>query len=167
MMRKDRADSGFTLFEFVVCTALTALLAGLLLLKLAEYRAQMERAAALQLVAAARTALAVRIARLAIGGGPGAVEAIAGENPLSWLARFPENYQGELDRPLPGDVKPGHWYYDRADRSLNFLHSSDTFTPGTSKLLKFKVELLREPYPTRDGARKSATQGLVLAQVTG
>jgi hypothetical protein len=162
-----RHDAGFTRFEFAVCAALSAVLAGMLLLKLAHYHAQMERAAAMQVVSAARTAMAVRIARVAGRAEAGSLDAIAEENPLSWLIRMPENYQGEYYRPKPGTIKPGHWYFDRADRSINFLLSSDTFSPGTSNLLKFKVELLREPDPHRSGGRKGATQGLILAQVTG
>jgi general secretion pathway protein G len=162
-----RRDAGFTRFEFAVCAALSAALAGMLLLKIAQYHAQMERAAAMQVVAAARTAMAVRIARVTGRAEAGSLEAIARENPLSWLARMPENYQGEYYRPHPGLIKPGHWYFDRADKSINFLLSSDTFSPGTSNLLKFKVELSREPDPNRSGGRREATRGLILAQVTG
>ncbi|SFD95492.1 hypothetical protein [Massilia yuzhufengensis] len=157
---------GFTRFEFAVCGLLFALLVGGLLSKLQEYRAQMERAAALQLVAAARTAMAVRVARLAVDGrGPAALEALAQENPVTWLARVPDNYQGEFSRPDAGVIKPGHWYFDRSDRSINFLQSSDTFSFGISKLLKFKVELLQAPAPADSDGRNEASYGLVLDQL--
>jgi general secretion pathway protein G len=156
---------GFTRFEFAVCAALSALLAGVLLLKLLEIRAQMERAVALQLVASARTAMAVRVARLAGQGGDRALEAIAQENPVTWLARAPGNYQGEYYRPGARTIKPGHWYFDRADKTLNYLLSSHIFSSGTSKLLRFKVELSREPIPGGGNGRKGLALGLVLGQL--
>lgn len=164
-MKRDHG--GFSRFEFAVCMALAGLLAGTLLVKLAQYQAQMERAAALQLVAAARTAMAVRIARAVGQADGGSLETIADENPLTWLARTPDNYLGEFYRPSAATIKPGHWYFDRSDKSINFLLSNDTFSPGTSNLLKFKVKLLREPDPTRTGARRQAEQGLMLTQVIG
>ena len=166
-MHAGRRARGFTLFELAVCTAVAALLAGVLLTRLQSYHAQMERAAAMHVVAAARTALAARITLMAGQGGAASLEAVAQENPMTWLAYLPNNYEGEFDRPLPGAIRPGHWYFDRSDRSINFVQPRDTFTPSTSKLLKFKVKLLREPNPNRISARTVATQGLVLAQVTG
>ncbi|NNG23203.1 hypothetical protein HGB41_09345 [Massilia sp. ML15P13] len=136
-----------------------------MLASLLEYRALLERAAAMQVVSAARTAMAVRVARMAGSGGAGALEALAQENPVTWLAQPPKNYQGEYYRPDPGTIKPGHWYFDPSDKSINFLQSNDTFSPRTSKLLKFKVELLRELAPAGRDGRNVAILGLVLGQV--
>ncbi len=156
---------GFTLFEFAVCASLCALLAGGLLTQLAKYRAESELVAAQRLVASVRTALSVRAAQAVTARGEAGMLALMRENPMGWLAKAPENYQGEFYRPPAELLKPGHWYFDRSDKSVNFLLSNDTFSPRTSKLLKFKVELLREPTPTRSGGRTEATQGLVFDQV--
>ncbi|UVW26934.1 hypothetical protein [Massilia sp. H6] len=165
MRARAGRGNGYSLMALAACALVAALLAGLLLARMLEYRALLERAAAMQVVSAARTAMAVRVARLAGHGGQEALEALAQENPVTWLASSPKNYQGEFYRPDAGAIKPGHWYFDRADKTINFLQSSDTFSPETSKLLKFKVELLRELEPADNQGRNEAILGLVLGQV--
>jgi general secretion pathway protein G len=163
-MRRTR---GFTLYEFAVCASVFALLAAVLLAKLREYQAESEAVATQHLVAAVRTALAARAAQAAADQGESGLVALTQENPLKWLARPPINYLGEYYRPGAQLLKPGHWYFDRHDKTINFLQSRDTFSFETSKLLKFKVELLREPDPNRSGRRTEATQGLVFDRVSG
>lgn len=160
-----RSARGFTLYEFAVCAALLALLAGALLVKLRAYQAESEMVAAQQLVASVRSALSVRAAQAAAERGEAGLLALAEENPLKWLARPPINYQGEFYRPAAAMLKPGHWYYDRTDKSINYLQRNDTFSSETSKLLKFKVELSSGPVPTRSGGRREATHGLVLDRI--
>ena len=156
---------GWSRLECAVFALLALLVAGWMLARVLEYRALLERAAAMQVVSAARTGMAVRAARLAGQGGPQALEALAQENPVTWLVHSPRNYQGEYYRPAAGTIKPGHWYFDRADKTINFLQSNDTFSAKTSKLLKFKVELLRELAPAGKHGRNEAILGLVLGQV--
>ncbi len=163
MMRRAR---GFSLFEFAVCAALSALLAGSLLARLMEYQAASERAAVQRLVASVRTALALRTAQVLATRGEAGMAVLLRENPLSWLERMPENYQGVYYRPELKMLKTGHWHFDPSDHSINFLQASDTFTLRTSKLLKFKVELLRIPDRTRSGGNREGQPGLMLAQVT-
>lgn len=158
---------GFTLLEFAVCMSLCALLAAALLVRLGEYQRESERVAVQGLVGAMRTAMAVRAARLSAAGGEVALNGLQQENPFSWLERLPTNYQGEYYRPRAGLVKEGHWYFDPSDRTVNFVQHSDTFSSEIPKLLKFKVELLREPDPASTGQRREAEQGLMLAQVIG
>ncbi|VXB07082.1 hypothetical protein [Massilia sp. 9I] len=160
-----RRAHGFTLFEFAVSASLCALLAVALLSRVAHYQAESERVVVQQLVASVRTALSVRAAQVLAARGEPGLRALALENPLTWLARVPQNYQGEYYRPPADLLKPGFWYYDQSDKTINFLLRNDTFSSGTSKLLKFKVELLREPVPTRSGGRKEATLGLVFDRV--
>jgi len=160
-----RAARGFTLYEFAVCTSLCALLAGGLLVKLHAYQAESETVAVQQLVASVRTALSVRAARAVADRGEAGLHALAEENPLKWLSLPPINYQGEFYRPAASLIKPGYWYFDRTDRSINYLQRRDTFSSGPSRLLRFKVELLREPVPTRSGGRREATHGLVFDRV--
>ncbi len=157
---------GFTLLEFAVCMALCAMLAGGLLLRLAEYQRESQRVAAQGMLAAMRTAMSVRAAQLRSVGGEAAVAGLLRENPFYWLARMPSNYQGEFYRPRAGLVGEGKWYFDPSDRSINFVQRSDTFSSEIPKLLKFKVELLREPDPIRSDERREAEQGLTLARFT-
>jgi prepilin-type N-terminal cleavage/methylation domain-containing protein len=158
---------GFTLLEFAVCMSLCAVLACGLLLRLAEYQRESQRVAALGTLSAMRTAMAVRAAQLQATGDQVGLNALYQENPFRWLGRLPANYQGEYYRPRAGLVKDGHWYFDPSDRTVNFVQYRDTFSSEIPKLLKFKVELSREPDPTRTGARRQAEQGLMLTQVTG
>ena len=158
---------GFTLLEFAVCMSLCAVLAGGLLLRLAEYQRESQRVAAQGLVSAMRTAMAVRAAQLQGAGDQAGLSTLHQENPFRWLGRFPANYQGEYYRPRAGLVKDGHWYFDPSDRTVNFVPYRDTFSSEIPKLLKFKVELSREPDPTSTGERREAEQGITLTQMTG
>ncbi len=156
---------GFTLLEFAVCMSLCALLAGGLLTRLADYQRESERVAAEGLLGAMRTALAVRAAQ---AGAAGAVKAgLPHENPFLWLEHLPSNYQGEYYRPRAGLIKGGHWYFDPSDRTVNFVPHNDTFSSEIPKLLKFKVELLRELDPPNPGERRQAEQGFTLTQTIG
>jgi general secretion pathway protein G len=137
-----------------------------LLYTLAEYQRQSAQVAVRSTVASLRTALAVEAARVAGSSGQEALAELARQNPMGWLAQAPANYLGEYYRPRADELRRGNWYFDRTDLSINFLRSNDTFSSGTSKLLKFKVELLREPVPTRSGGRRKAIQGVVLVQAT-
>jgi hypothetical protein len=155
---------GLSRLECAAVAALALLLGGWMLVRALEYHALLERAAAMQVVSATRTAMALRVARMA-SHGPDALEALAEENPVTWLAYPPKNYQGEYYRPAAGVIKPGYWYFDRSDKTFNFLQTHDTFSPRTSKLLKFKVELLRELGPASKNGRNLAILGLVLRSV--
>ncbi|WP_288380167.1 type II secretion system protein [uncultured Massilia sp.] len=158
---------GFTLLELSICLALCALLAGMLLVRLAQYQRESQRVAAQGMVSAMRTAMAVRAAQLQGAGSGADLDALQRENPFLWLAELPKNYQGEYYRPRPGMVKEGNWYFDPSDRTVNFVQVRDTFSPEIPKLLNFKVELFREPNPNRTGERRESEPGIALAQIAG
>lgn len=161
-----RPARGFSLFELAVCTALVGVLITGLLGALAEYRRQAERVMVRHTVAAVRAALAERSASM-LGRGEGhAVAQLTRENPVNWLSAQPGNYLGERVRPRAAELKDGHWYFDRADQTINYLLRHDTFSSETSKLLKFKVKLLGEPVPAGDGGRMEAPQGLTFDLVS-
>ncbi|WP_020652177.1 hypothetical protein [Massilia niastensis] len=153
---------GATRFEFAVCAALVALLAGMLLLRLLDYRVQSERTAAYHVVGALRTALAARAAQAPTRAS---LAALAQENPIRWLDRKPVNYLGEYYTPDLAELEKGAWFFDRSDRSINYLLRSDTFSSGSSKLLKFKVKLSRAPHPVDIDGQSGHLQGLVLGEV--
>lgn len=156
---------GATRFEFAVCAIVTALLAGVLLGRLLEWRAQSERTAAYHVVGALRTALAARATQLGEAGGRDAALALMQENPMTWLVRQPANYLGEYYSPDLATLQRGAWFFDRTDRTVNYVPSSDTFSSGTSKLLKFKVELSRSNYPHGDNGRSRNLGALVIDEV--
>ena len=147
MMRSPRTG-GASRFEFMVCTVLVAVLTGALLARLLAWREQSERTAAYHVVGALRTALAARAAQAGMARGEGAVAALMQENPMSWLDRTPANYLGEYYSPDLNSLRRGAWFFDRTDKTINYLLGSDTFSSGTSNLLKFKVELSRTSDPS-------------------
>jgi general secretion pathway protein G len=158
----NRRQRGAGSFEFALCAALAAVLAGVLLLRLLEVRVESERTAARQVAAAVRTALAVRAARAADGAE---LAMLAQENPMRWLARLPPNYLGEYYAPDLESLTKGSWFFDRTDKSINYLLSRDTFSHGTSNLLKFKVEFIGSPQTSRTGRIDGGSQGLLLQEV--
>ncbi|WP_409267555.1 hypothetical protein [Massilia sp. BHUDP2] len=155
---------GATRFEFAVCVVVTGLLAGVLLGRLLEWRAQSERTAAYHVVGALRTALAAREAQLLTAAGKDAVLKLLQENPMSWLLRQPANYVGEYYSPRPEMLRRGAWFFDRTDRTVNYVLSNDTFSSKTSKLLKFKVELSSSTHPAESG-RSGKHGALVIDEV--
>lgn len=154
---------GATRFEFTVCVVVMGLLAGVLLGRLIEWRAQSERTAAYHVVGALRTALAAREAQLVTATGRDAAFLLLQENPMTWLARQPANYIGEYYAPDPARLRRGAWFFDRTDGTVNYVLSSDTFSSATSKLLKFKVELPSSYYPA--GSGRSGNGALVIDEV--
>lgn len=142
---------GATRFEFTVCIVVTGVLAGVLLNRLLEWRLQSERTAAYHVVGALRTALAAREAQLVTAAGKDAALSLMQENPMRWLVRQPADYMGEYYSPDLSTLGRGAWFFDRTDRTINYVLSSDTFSPGTSKLLKFKVELSSSYYRADSG----------------
>ena len=137
---------GATRFEFAVCVVLVALLAGGLLGRLLDWREQSERSAAQHVVGALRSALAAKATQIGMTQGEEAVLALTQENPMTWLDRKPANYLGEYYAPDLKILRRGAWFFDRADKTINYVLGRDTFSSGTSNLLKFKVELSRSTH---------------------
>ena len=160
------AVRGFALVELAVVAVVVAVLAGLLLHRLAPYAGQSELVAAKQLIHSLRTALALRAAQAMASGGPDALLTISEENPIEWLVRRPENYLGEYYSPDEAELPKGSWYFDKASRSLVYLAAAPkSFSAETSKFLRFKVKLLRVPQPVEPDGRIRITEGLVLEKV--
>ncbi|MBQ5947586.1 hypothetical protein [Massilia sp. ST3] len=157
-----KRQGGASRFEFAVCMLLVALLAGGLLIRLLDVREESERAAAHHVAGALRTALAARVARMEEDAQ---LAKLAGENPMHWLSRLPPNYLGEYYSPDLAGLRKGSWYFDRTDKSINYLFSRDTFSRGTSKLLKFKVEFMRSPRMHRNDRLDGDTRGLALLEI--
>lgn len=161
-----RRCRGATRFEFAVCAIVMGLLAGALLGRLIEWRAQSERTAAYHLVGALRTALVARAAQLGTAGGQAAVFSLLQENPMNWLQRRPANYLGEYYSPDLATLRKGAWFFDRTDRTVNYVLSSDTFSAGTSNLLKFKVEF-SSSYRSAGSSGRSGNHGALVIDEVG
>ena len=147
MVRKDnRPGGGFTLLEFAIVVAVTALLSTVLLHRLDAYRRAAEEAAARQTVAALRAALQVEVTRALAQGRSDTLATLAAQNPMRLLARPPANYLGEFALSEQGRVARHGWVFDPRDKILVYLTSErERFALGKSELPAFKVELSRNP----------------------
>lgn len=151
---------GFTLLEFAVIVLVAATISALLLNRFDYYRDQAELAAQRQLIGALRTALHARAAHLQATGQADALQALAEDNPMNWLAQKPVNYLGEFAAPDPEKIGRSGWVFDARDRSIVYLlPNAESFSFGTARLLRFKVEFLRTP--------QQRSAGLALNQVSG
>jgi hypothetical protein len=64
---------------------------------------------------------------------------------------LPSRYLGELDNPDPATVEAGFWYFDRSDRTLNYIVRNDEFFRsdlGEVPWIKLRVTV---DYNDRDG----------------
>jgi general secretion pathway protein G len=147
MARKEnRPGRGFTLLEFAIVVAVTALLSTVLLHRLDACRRAAEEATTRQTVAALRTALQVEVARAVAEGRTDTLASLAGQNPIRLLARPPANYLGEFALSEQGRVARHGWVFDPRDKILVYLTSErERFASGKSELPAFKVELSRNP----------------------
>lgn len=158
--RGARGRAGFTLLEFAVTVLVAAAVSAFLLNRFDFYREQAEMAATRQLVGALRTALQVRTAQAQAKGESAALRALAEDNPMNWLAEKPGNYLGEFETSDPRKIGRTGWVFDARDKSLVYLlPNAESFTFGSARLLRFKVEFLRTP--------EQRTLSLALNQVSG
>lgn len=157
---------GHTLFELGVVACLFATLVGIFLTYVPRYRAEAEGVQARQVVAALRSALSARAAQVAAMQGEAGLRALAMQNPVEWLQRPPENYLGEYYRPDAALLSAGHWYFDRADRTLvYFPNRYKSFSSESSKLLRIKVKFLSLPSSAAKSGRSVETMGLALEEI--
>jgi general secretion pathway protein G len=100
--------------------------------------------AARQVVASLRTSLEARAAQLASGGRELELRKLAAENPINWLSWKPANYLGEYYAPDPKEIGEAGWVFDPRDKTLVYLpKNAESFAFSTSRLLRFKVEFVR------------------------
>ena len=152
----SRAGRGFTLFELAVVVAVVGVLMVVLLSRLSFYRDEAERLAYEQTLNALRTEVQLQSYALVIAGRTKDIAALAGQNPMNWLAQKPPNYLGEIYSPDVKKLVSGNWFFDRSDGKLVYLlNKSNTFDAQGFDLLQFKVSLSQgaEITHARDTAR--------------
>ncbi|SDL63255.1 general secretion pathway protein G [Janthinobacterium sp. OK676] len=135
-------QSGFTLFELAVVVSVIAVLAAVLLSRLLAVQQEAERVAVQQTVLALRAGLRMKVLELYAADRQNQLPALAGQNPIDWLAERPSNYLGEYTAPEIAKLPQGHWFFDRSNAELIYvLNRGNTFGLGRSELLRFKVSL--------------------------
>jgi prepilin-type N-terminal cleavage/methylation domain-containing protein len=138
-------QGGFTLLEFALVVVLSSVISAVVLNRFEFYREQAEMTSARQLVAALRTSLQVRSVQLASNGREQDLKQLAARNPIDLLAWKPANYLGEYYAPDPKQIGQPGWVFDPRDKSLVYLpKNTESFSFGTSRLLRFKVEFVRK-----------------------
>lgn len=173
-MKRNRASKrvhrGFTLIELAVVVAVVGLLATALLSRISFYQELAEKVAMEQLLGTLRSALHLQIADSLVKGDKAAINRLADQNPMDWLAEKPNNYTGEYYTPQPRVVAAGNWYFDLHTKNLVYLannHKHLHTAPGESNKLRFQVKLVTSvtgggAAGNAGGANGKAVAGVIL-----
>ena len=149
MLAGKAGQCGFTLFELAVVASLIAVLATVLLGRLEVVQQEAERVAVQQTLLALRAGLRMQVLELYASDRQNQLPALAGQNPIDWLAEKPANYLGAYMAPEMEKLPPSHWFFNRSNAELIYiLNRSNSFATRHSELLRFKVSL-RQASATR------------------
>ena len=159
-----RKPHGFTLFEFAVAVVIIAILAWVLLTRLAFYQEMAEKAAMESTVRVIKTGLQIRLAELIIGNRQAQAAALEADDPTQWLDARPANYGGTYGEPL----QRGTWYFDAPERQLVYVvNTGDRLQVGVQagpKQIRFRVRLLQDRLQL-GGAVVASVSGVALVPV--
>lgn len=159
---------GFTLFEFAVAVSVIAVLAAVLLSRLVAYQQEAERIAVQQTVGALRAGLRMKTLELYMADRQNQLPALAGQNPMQWLAEKPLNYLGEYATAEIVNLPQSHWFFDRSNAELIYiLKQGNTFGDSHSELLQFKVSLQQESASAARLPASTAMPDVALVRVGG
>jgi general secretion pathway protein G len=160
-----RKPHGFTLFEFAVAVVIIAILAWVLLTRLAFYQEMAEKAAMESTVRVIKTGLQIRLAELIIGNRQGEAGKLEVEDPMQWLEPRPANYAGAYREP----PTLGRWYFDATARQLVYVVNTgnrlDLATAADAKQIRFRARLLKDRLNVGGAVVESVT-GITLTAVT-
>ena len=133
---------GFTLFELAVAVSVIAVLVVVLLGRLEVVQQDAERVAVRQTLLALRAGLRLQVLELYASDRQNQLPALAGQNPIDWLAEKPANYLGAYSAPEMEKIPQSHWFFDRSNAELIYiLNRGNSFGARHSELLRFKVSL--------------------------
>lgn len=116
-----RKQTGGSLLELAVMGTVIGVLATVFLNHMLRYQEIAEKTVMEATLINMRTGLKWRMAELMAEDRLRELGAVAGENPIDWLAAPPSNYLGRLDNPEPDSLPRGSWYYDNGRRELVYL----------------------------------------------
>ena len=144
MLAGKARQRGFTLFELAVAVSVIAVLAVVLLGRLEVVQQEAERVAVQQTLLALRAGLRMQVLELYASDRQNQLPALAGQNPIDWLAEKPANYLGAYMSPEMEKLPQSHWFFDRSNAELVYmLNRGNSFAVRHSELLRFKVSLLQ------------------------
>ena len=138
-----KRQSGASRLELLVAAAVVAVVAVVLLERLAFYQEYAEKVAMNLTIASMRAGLRSQVAGLLIADKVSEIQTLADHNPVSWLEHAPENYLGEIDTP-PEEESRGKWYFDRKRRELVYTANNRRhFTPSVYRDYTVRVRPMR------------------------
>lgn len=156
---------GFTLFELAVAIMIIALLATVLLTRLAFYQEAAEKAAMEATVRLIKTGLQIRLAELIVANRQAQAGSLETENPMRWLEAKPGNYGGPYREPGEG----GTWYFDAGRHQLVYAVNTgsrlEVGGSGEEKRIRFQARLLKDRV-NAGGAVVESMTAITLAPVT-
>lgn len=142
MLAGKARQRGFTLFELAAAVSVIAVLAVVLLGRLEVVQQEAERVAVRQTLLALRAGLRMQVLELYASDRKNQLPALAGQNPIDWLAEKPANYLGAYNAPEMEKLPQSHWFFDRSNAELIYiLNRGNSFAARHSELLRFKVSL--------------------------
>ena len=150
-------QNGFTLVELGVCISIIAVLAAVLLDRLAFYKEMAEKAAMESTVRIIKTGLQIRLAELIITNRQAQAATLEADDPMQWLDARPANFGGAYGEPL----RRGTWYFDTRERQLVYVvNSGDRLNADSQadpKQIRFRVRLLKDRLRLPGGEVESVT----------
>jgi general secretion pathway protein G len=147
-----------------VVVVIVAIMATLLLQRVMFYEEQAEKTAMEQMLGTLRSALHLQIADRIVHGQMQQLHALAGDNPMNWLAEKPKNYAGEYYGPASGQVGAGNWYFDMGDHTLVYLVANQNHlktAPGENNKLRFQSRLLPGLVATPETGKQSVADNSI------
>jgi prepilin-type N-terminal cleavage/methylation domain-containing protein len=150
-------ERGFTLVELGAAITLIAVLAAVLLGRLAHYQELAEKAKMDSELRTIKTGLQIRLAELIVTHRQAEAAMLESEDPIRWLDDKPANYGGAY----PERPRSGTWYFDASAGQLVYvvdtgrrLELESTVEP---KQLRFRARLLRDRVRVTGGTVESVT----------
>lgn len=138
---KWTAQRGFSLLELAGAFTLVAIVAAVLLDRLMYYEELAEKARMEATISTLKSALRVRMATMMIEGRAHEYRLLAGQNPIDWLDRMPDDYRGAV-ADIAG-MPAGAWYFDHADRTLVYLvRNGRYFQPDSEGLKRVRLNVV-------------------------
>jgi hypothetical protein len=151
--------------ELVVCIALIAVFAGLLLERLLYYQEAAEKAVMELEANHLKLARQVHIGDLIARNRPLGHPEIARENPMGRVDRPLVGYRGEFDGNVPAQLAKGSWYFDRLSAEVVYVVNLDRnfrAASGGRTCVRWRVKLVR---PEGVAAKDSMVIGMQLVPV--
>lgn len=140
-----RVSCGAGTVGLVVTCAIVVVIAGLFFERWLYYREYSEKMAMELTALDVRSGLRLKLGELIRQRRFDRIPALAGENPVDWLAAKPANYAGEFDEPGLDRIAPGSWYFDRRRAELVYRPRQTRFlgmAGGDDPRIRYKVTMI-------------------------